>query len=587
MDDKTQLKEVVNQLKQNNKGQDTLNRSFDKFLQAIENQRLDNLESKKEEASKKVVAKKVGKQDVSLRKDFINPLIGLDIAKMILPLTAGFVALGAAMAGVRGWELGAIKSLDKMRGWSAGLNQAFINIRAKFFRKLGLDPKLGKAVDGKRSLATPLTTQLTTRITNWFSGIKQKYFKIFGLGVDGKPVTNVDAKSKIQPKSLISRLGVQINSMFAPITKLSAAIGAWFGGAGSKIVEFTKTFLGKGAGFLKLIGKILWPIGIIMSLFDGVTKYQETEGTQYDKITAGIAATVGSFLGAPLDLLKNLLAWVLGKFGFDKTAQVIKDFSIQDKITDLLTGILLFPKKAIAWIKDKFSFDDGIMKGLWTGMMATLKLVGGIYMIPFDMATSAVKWIASKFGWELPEDFTLNPLKLITKFVDSFTQLVTDLIPDVGKMARGFIMKLYDKLPAWAQNAVKKMSSIPGEDDSQGAPGYNLGGFGVGVPKPGDMYDGKNVPKEVSAVLKGIAFNPDGTIKRSISPENAWRFQATKDLMMLKDNANNKGGAPTILFTGNIDQSQNSSGTVVQTTPPLSPTNNAVNPYDYTQGNHG
>ncbi len=586
MDDKTQLKEVVAQLKQSNKGQDTLNRSFDKFLREIENQRLDNLESKKEAANKKpLIAKKAG-NDVSLRKDFINPLIGLDLAKMILPLTAGFVALGAAMAGVRGWELGAIKSLDKMRGWSAGLNQAFINIRAKFFRKLGLDPKLGKSIGGKRSLATPLTTQLTNRITNWFSGIKQKYYKIFGLGVDGKPVTNVDAKGKIQPKSLISRLGVQINSMFAPITKLSAAIGAWFGGAGSKILEFTKTFLGKGAGFLKLIGKILWPVGIIMSLFDGVSKYQETEGTQYDKITAGIAATVGSFLGAPLDLLKNLLAWVLGKFGFDKTAEAIKNFSIQDKITDLLTGILQFPKKAIAWIKDKFSFDDGIMKGLWTGMMATLKLVGGIAMIPMDMATSAVKWIADKFGWELPEDFTLNPLKLITKFVDSFSKLVTDLIPDVKALANGFIMKLYNKLPKWAQNAVKAMAGIDKDTPTSNPHDKNLGKMKF---TPGIAQDGYHVPKNVSGIITGANFNPDGTVARNISPENAWRFKMQKDLIELKADVN-KGagmGTPTILFTGDIDQSQNSSGTVVQTAPPLSPTNGSSATYDYRNGNHG
>ena len=586
MDDKTQLKEVVAQLKQSNKGQDTLNRSFDKFLRELENQRLDNLEDKKEASKGPLKAKKVNNNDVSLRKNFINPLIGLDLAKMILPLTAGFTALGLAMAGLRGWELGALKTINGMRGWSAGLSQSFINLRAKFFRKLGLDPKLGKAVDGKRSLATPLTTQLTTRITNWFSGVQQKYYKIFGLGVDGKPVTNVDAKGKIQPKSLISRLGVQINSMFAPITKLSAAIGTWFGGAGSKILDFTKNFLGKGAGFLKLIGKILWPVGIIMSLFDGVSKYQETEGTQYDKITAGIAGTVGSFLGAPLDLLKNLLAWVLGKFGFDKTAEAIKNFSIQDKITDLLTGILQFPKKAIAWIKEKFTFDDGIMKGLWTGMMATLKLVGGIAMIPMDMATSAVKWIASKFGWELPEDFTLNPLKLITKFVDNFSKLVTDLIPDVKALANGFIKKLYNKLPKWAQNAVKAMAGIDKDTPTANPHDANLGKMKF---TPGIAQDGYKVPKNVSGIVKGASFNSDGTVARNISPENAWRFKMQKELVQLKADVNKGGGmgTPTILFTGDIDQSQNSSGTVVQTAPPLSPTNGSSATYDYRNGNHG
>ena len=585
MDDKTQLKDVVNQLKKNNKGQDTLIRNFSQFLQSIEDQRLDNLEAKKEAKNKVVKAKKTGKKSMSLEKRLSAPFLGFDIAKMLLPLTAGMGALGLALSGLRGWELGAIKALDKFKGFSKGLDQKFINIRAKFFRKLGLDPKLGKAVAGKRTLATPLTTQLTTRMTTWFNGIKTKYFGLFGLGEDGKPISvkGKDGKFK-NPKPLIGRLGIQINSLFKPITALSAAIGTWFTGAGSKIVEFTKSFLGKGAGFLKLMGKILWPIGVVMSLFKGVDAYQEENGSAYDKITAGIAATVGNFLGAPLDLLKGLLAWALGKFGFDKEAKAVKDFSIEEKITGLINGIFDFPMKAIKWIKEKFSFEDGVMKGLWKGMLATLKLVGGIYMIPFDMATAAVKWIASKFGWELPEDFTLNPFKLITRFVDDFSQLVTDLIPDVKALANGFIMKLYNKLPTWAQNAVKAMAGIDKDTPTANPHDANLGKMKF---TPGIAQDGYHVPKEVSAVLKGIAFNPDGTIARNISPENAWRFQATQDLMMLKSNTGQGTGAPTILFTGNIDQSQNSSGTVVNTASPLSPVNGAASPYDYTKGLHG
>ena len=74
-------------------------------------------------------------------------------------------------------------------------------------------------------------------------------------------------------------------------------------------------------------------------------------------VSVGLSA-VGDFVGAPLNLLKDMLGWVLGKFGFTETAKEIKEFDIVSKIANLTSGILLFPSRAIDWINNRAKSGD-------------------------------------------------------------------------------------------------------------------------------------------------------------------------------------------------------------------------------------
>ena len=484
----TTLNDVVKTLQKGQAKDALLARSFDTWFKAMERARLDALEEARERKKAKPLEVK---QERSKRpKD--NAKGGfMVLGKLIGPLTAfiaGFGALGAALVGFRGWELKAIKSLNNFGGFSKLLNQKFINLRAKFFRQLGLDPKLGKAVEGKRTLATPLTTQLANAIRTWFSALQQKYFKIFGLGVDGKPVVVKGADGKIKPTSIMAKLGVRIQSIFSPITKLSTAIGGWFTGAGAKVVNFVKTFLGKGAGFVKLMGKILWPLGVLISAFDGMKAYQSSEeATIFGKFGDGIAGMVGSFIGVPFDMLKNAILWIIRKVtgaevdadgNYDtstvsgKILQAAKDFSF----TELIGKFVKAPFNAIMgvvdWIKGKFAiFSDegegggmsGVMKSMFSDALALLgfekgmsvgQIIGQIAVAP---ATAAIKWLSGIFGFELPEGFTLNPVTLITKYGnDAFNWVASKFgfeFEDDDFSITGWIKNKWDNAVAKMQEA--------------------------------------------------------------------------------------------------------------------------------------
>jgi hypothetical protein len=485
----TTLNDVVKTLQKGQAKDALLARSFDTWFKAMERARLDALEEARERKKAKPLE---AKQERSKRPKKDNAKGGFMIlGKLIGPLTAfiaGFGALGAALVGFRGWELKAIKSLNNFGGFTKLLDQKFINLRATFFRRLGLDPKLGKAVEGKRTLATPLTTQLANAIRTWFSALQQKYYRIFGLGVDGKPVTVQGADGKFRPQSIVSRLGVRINSLFRPITRLSTAIGGWFTGAGAKVLNFVKTFLGRGAGFLRLMGKILWPIGILMSAFDGMKAYQNSEeATIFGKFGDGLAGMVGSFIGIPFDMIKNGILWIIRSItgaevdadgNYDtstvsgKILQAAADFSFVDLIGKFVKAPFNAIIGVLDWIKEKFAiFSDegegggmsGVLKSIFDDALALMgfdksmsvgQIIGQIAVAP---ATAAINWLAGIFGFELPEGFTLNPVTLITKYGnDAFNWVASKFgfeFADDDFSITGWIKNKWDNAVAKMQEA--------------------------------------------------------------------------------------------------------------------------------------
>jgi len=56
---------------------------------------------------------------------------------------------------------------------------------------------------------------------------------------------------------------------------------------------------------------------------------------------------INGVIGAPLDLLKDVMAWVLKKFGFDDTADALKGFSVQDFISRAIDSIFDIFKNVI------------------------------------------------------------------------------------------------------------------------------------------------------------------------------------------------------------------------------------------------
>ena len=384
----TNLEDVVKQLHKNNTETANLNRNFKQWFLAQERARLDALEkereSKSDKSDKPVQATKIGGNNGDKFNVGLFGLAGL--AGKLGTFLAGIGALGLAMAGLRGWELPLIKKLNSLTGFTA---------------------KIGDIIEETK----------------------------------GKFKTNF--------KTLIPRLGIQIRSMLRPLTAASTALGAYFLGPGAKIGGFIGKFfggaargvVGVAAPLLKLMGKILYPIGILMSVYDGFSAFGKSdEETFLGKFGDGFSAFVGSFIGAPLDLIKNGLVWGIGKMfglspgangrynsnsGLGRFLNAAKAMSFEETIKgiikapfDLFTNAGLYIDELAR--KQEEGGDKAVFKKLWEdtkkSLYGTIPAAEWLFDLIIGNAAKTLAEVAT--GKELSdEEFTINPITSIRNFI--------------------------------------------------------------------------------------------------------------------------------------------------------------------------
>jgi len=133
-----------------------------------------------------------------------------------------------------------------------------------------------------------------------------------------------------------------MSSSFAPIVKFFSLSGD---GLVAKTFQGIKNFGGK---ILKVLGKIFFPISLLMSAFDGFLvageTFEETGGNIVSGIVGFIGGFLASFFGTFLDLIKDGVSWLLGKiFGEDNpVSEFLDSFSIAGFMVDITKGIATF-----------------------------------------------------------------------------------------------------------------------------------------------------------------------------------------------------------------------------------------------------
>ena len=414
-------------------------------------------------------------------------------------LVAGIGALTASLAGLRGWEtaaLGQIKQLgERLRNVfrpitsigddldetvkaatkAGGLRAIGSNLVTKIttaaedltrtiLAGFGIDPETGKMArnakgqfDGKEVKTTALM------IEEAMGALKLRVFSLFGLTSAGA-LTADAAKISEGGSTIATKLTTAFDKLMSPIRAIGTAFDTYIAGPGAKLFGFLDGVLGitQGAAdagkFFKFMGRLLWPLGIFMSLLDGIEAYKNTEGSEWEKFTAGISAFIGDFLGAPLDLLKNGLAWVLGKFGFNEESEQIKNFNIEEKITNLIQSVLDFPAKAFEWIKTLFSDPTTALKQLWEGIMAIVPGAVGAATTLIDIVwwpvNQFIDWVTKKLGWRSEDAPDFNLRESITGWVTDFWNWFTSWLPDINKIANSLVEKVRSILPDWVVDNV-------------------------------------------------------------------------------------------------------------------------------------
>ena len=309
---------------------DSVQKMFDVQKNQLE---LDRLRAGKELEQQREEARKTDDKDQPLAEQFKDkfgfPIFG--IGSMI----AGISAIAGAALGLRGWEGELLVSLDQFADYiTKPIRTGIANIGNSIMKALGFTRTGGltRGVDGR------FKAEGRTYRQQLFDGIVKAFRSIIKIAVS--PFTLITNQlAKIPGTEKVSR------TVGFFVTQISKAFG-FFSNAASGVTKFLSggigrnlgQFFGSVGGVAKLFGTILKPIGFVFSIFDGVKTFMNIEGSLFTKLNEGIAAALGDFVGAPLDLLKTGLVWVadnlLGKDNF--ISKFLTSFSVEQVLKDII-----------------------------------------------------------------------------------------------------------------------------------------------------------------------------------------------------------------------------------------------------------
>ena len=436
------LSDVVAELKANNRATAQTNKNLDKLVKMMTPDG-DDLESKLDKQRKRqaTTTTKSGafKAGQKTAEAITNPFQFLNPAAMIAPLLTGIAAFSAGLAGLRGWEVGALKKVK------TGLSTlGDIATKGADSLKLGLLRRIfGIGADGEKISGLGKKGDLTKvmsveeAVNNRMQALRTKFLNMFGIGADLKPIQDPTDAMKVSTKGTLAlRATAAMGKILNPVRSFATGVTDFIKGAGAGLFKFLDPFISGAKKFGSIFSKIMAPIGILISLFDGVKAFNAEEGGLYEKFKAGFSTALADFIGAPLDLIKSGMTWILrnllgvevdeegkvipGQGLKGKALSVIQEFSFEDSIKGLINGVFGMGEKAFKWFSDLFSGEVTIGESLsilfknWLG--ANASLVDWIYNKAIAPIT---EWVASKFGIELD----LPELDLMTMLTDTYARI--------------------------------------------------------------------------------------------------------------------------------------------------------------------
>lgn len=223
----------------------------------------------------------------------------------------------------------------------------------------------------------------------------------------------------------------KVSKALKPIQDGVKAVMGFFRGIG--------TVFARVAGF---VGKIFAPIAIVMTVFDTLTA--TVEGYKAEGIIGGIKGFIKGFVNSlinmPLDLLKNGIAWLMGKFGVDpEKVEAVKNFSFVESFNNIIDSLFEFPSKAIDWLTTKFGELSTKVGEIITNIMGDpIGFVSRIIAAPYELLQKGIAWILGKFGFEnAAEDVAsfdiAGEIKKVVNRVIDFFKGVIDFYVDMFK----------------------------------------------------------------------------------------------------------------------------------------------------------
>jgi len=238
-----------------------------------------------------------------------------------------FGGLGAMLAGLLG-PIGTI---------IAGIGGAFI----ASFTEFGND--LARTIASYFVMDKILPGGLAAVFDKTAKALKAGLYSVLMLGEDGKPIARVTK-------------GIQGAQGAGPVVKLFRSIANVFSKIGSVVEELPLEKIGKlAAGLGTVLKKIFLPIGLIFTAYDtikGTIEGYEEDGA-VGALIGGVTGFLKSIAGAPLNLLKSAVSYIVGALGFEKAERWIdRNIDFEKLIGDIGKGLISFIKAPVESLKN-------------------------------------------------------------------------------------------------------------------------------------------------------------------------------------------------------------------------------------------
>ena len=343
-----------------------------------------------------------------------NALAAFKENAVIKAIGGAFVRMRMLLNAAKGYVIGLLKgalTAFKENAVVKAIGGAFKTIAGFFGRAIGV----GKGVTGG-IIGAVRGAMVAFRETAVFKAIGGIGKVLAGAFSGVLSLIGGAAKAGAGAKGAGAKVG---KGIVGAISKVTGAIGGMVSTIGkftglSKIVTFAK-------GFGATLGKLLWPVTIIIGLFDFIKGFRKDEGwdgepaTIFDKIGMGISEALQGLIGLPLDMIKAGILWVLGKFGIGKTKDPVtgeemesawmtkmKAFSFSDLIDKLIAGLWAGIGAVFDWVMKLFTDPVGAIVDLAKGYVS---MITGIGKWLYDNAIEPIfKWIKGIFGFGEDKD---------------------------------------------------------------------------------------------------------------------------------------------------------------------------------------
>ena len=373
-----------------------------------------------------------------------------DFDKLGMIGTAFSVAVGTTIGIVTG-------QLKAMRTFFTAFVPSFVKTFDDF--KTGVATRFVDLMADLRIRFAFIKVAIEETVSNSLQGIKN----LFSVGED----SNIGKIAK-GIKSAITTLVEPFSSMIKTIRGLTTAEGPV--GFLKKTFQGIRSLLGSLGGTIssiaKVVGKIFAPIAIIMTAFDTIKGALDgyAEGGILGAFEGAINGFFTSLVTIPLDLIKDMVAWVVGALGFDETSEAISSFSFTKLWADMTGAIFGGIRSAIDWIKTLFSDPSTALKQLWSGLYGE----GGLVDMLWYPVNLAIDWITKKLGWREEDAPTFSIMGFFgdvfntikEKFI-AFGNYISGIPDRIALEAKGMWIDLKEKLQTGFLDLAEWLSSIP------------------------------------------------------------------------------------------------------------------------------